>query len=138
MAGKITLVLAFASYLVAAMASAAEMETYNAKAVLVKSGQAQLLRHASLPFGLQCKSGPVGSLPKLRQVRLGDTIELEKHKFKVGVIQVHRYTEDQVENGRRTAKKGDKLCLAAADEAALPSADDCKALWVYVPDCQPF
>ena len=37
MAGKIIPILAFASYLVAAMASAAEMETYNSKAVLVSS-----------------------------------------------------------------------------------------------------
>ena len=116
----------------------APVETYNAKAVLVKNGSAQLLKHASLPFGIQCKSGPVADMPELKQVRLGDTITMDKHTFQVGLIQVSRFTEDVVEDGKRTAKKGDRICLAAADESALPSSDDCKALWLYIPNCQPF
>ncbi len=107
---------------------ALEVEEYRATAVEVAGGTATLLSHESILFGLSCNSGPVGDLPNLRQVKLGDTVTLKKYSFHVGLIKVTRFLEDMGWGGNTIAKKGDIVCVLAADEKALPSDDDCEAL----------
>jgi hypothetical protein len=116
---------------------ALDVEKYRATSVEVASGTATLLSHESVLFGLSCSSGPVGDLPNLKQVELGDTITLKNYSFRVGVIEVTRVLEDMSWAGETIAKKGDIVCVLAADEKALPSDDDCEALWVHIPQCRP-
>ncbi|MEE8113378.1 MAG: hypothetical protein V3T23_03390, partial [Nitrososphaerales archaeon] len=115
---------------------ALEVEEYRATAVEVAGGTATLLSHESFLFGLSCRSGPVGDLPNLRQVKLGDTITLKDYSFRVGLIEVTRFLDDASWGGNTIAKKGDIVCVLAADERALPSDDDCEALWVRIPKCR--
>ena len=116
---------------------ALEVEEYRATAVEVAGGTATLLSHESILSGLSCRSGPVGELPNLRQVKLGDAITLKNYSFRVGLIEVTRFLEDASWGGNTIARKGDVVCVLAANESALPSDDDCEALWVRIPKCRP-
>jgi hypothetical protein len=115
------------------------LETIKSRAMAVEAldQSATLLSHESILFGLSCKSGPVGELPDLRQVKIGDTISYKSYSFTVGLINVTKLFEDARWGGETIAKKGDIVCVLAADERSLPSEDRCKALWVYIPKCRP-
>jgi hypothetical protein len=116
---------------------ALEAEEFRAKIVEVEDGVATLFSHESALFGLSCSSGPIGELENIKIIKLGDTIFLNNYEFMVGIINVTRFLEDASWGGTKIAKKGDVVCVLAADEAALPSDGDCDALWVRIPHCRP-
>lgn len=116
---------------------AIEPERSRAVAVEVLDQSATLLSHESVLLGLSCKSGPVGKLPNLRQVKIGDVISYKDYSFRVGLIEVTRFSEDMKSGGQTIARKGDIVCVLAADERYLPYEDRCKALWVHIPKCRP-
>ena len=119
------------------LGQALESETSRAMAVEVLDQSAALLSHESVFLGLSCKSGPVGALPNLRQVKIGDTISFKDYSFQVGLIEVTKFLEDVRSSGHTIAKKGDIVCVLAADEKSLPYKDRCKALWVRIAKCHP-
>jgi hypothetical protein len=133
---KIFLIIVFC-LLSPSFVQAIEPETSRAVAVEALDQSATLLSHESVLLGLSCKSGPVGELPNLRQVKIGDVITYKGYSFRVGLIEVTKFFED-MKSGRQTiAKKGDVVCVLAADERSLPYEDRCKALWVRIAKCRP-
>jgi len=82
-------------------------------------------------------SGPVGELKGLKTIRIGDNIDYGKYSFRVGVITATRLTKDLVIGGEVHARKGETICVVAANHAALPSEDDCDALWLNIKNCWP-
>ncbi len=114
-----------------------ETEESRAMAIEVLEQSATILSHESILLGLSCKSGPVGELPNLRHVKIGDTISYKDYSFRVGLIKVTKFLEDARWSGQTIAKKGDIVCVLAADERSLPSEDRCKALWVRISKCRP-
>ena len=94
------------------------------------------MSHEPILLGLSCSSGPVGDLEKIKQIKIGDTIRLKKYSFRVGLIQATKYFEDFSWNGNTIARKGDTVCVLAADAKSLPSENDCEALWVRIPKCR--
>ncbi len=132
-----TLIVIVSIQLLSTSGYALEIEEYRVNEIKVVGGSAKLLSHESILLGLSCRSGPVGDLPNLSQVSIGDTITLGKYTFKVGLIEVTKYLEDASWRGNTIAKKGDIVCVVAADEKALPHEDDCEALWVRIPNCLP-
>ena len=116
---------------------ATEPQTSRAVAVEALDQSATLLSHESMLLGLSCRSGPVGQLPNLRLVKIGDVITYKGYSFRVGLIEVTKFTED-MKSGRQTiAKQGDVTCVLAADEQSLPYENRCKALWVLIAKCRP-
>ena len=89
-------------------------------------------------LGVSCRTAPEGDMPSLKQVRLGDTVFVGKHSFKVGVIEAVSFSEDlKTSNGKVLAQKGETQCVLAADEKALPYEEKrCDALWMFVPKCR--
>ncbi len=116
---------------------ALDTEKGRATVVEVLDQPATLFSHESVLFGLSCKSGPVGELHNLHQVKIGDTISHKAYSFRVGLIEVTKFLEDARWGGETIAKKGDVVCVLAADEESLPSEGRCKALWVRIPKCRP-
>jgi hypothetical protein len=116
---------------------ALETERSRAVAVEVLDQSATLLSHESVLLGLSCKSGQIGELPNLRQVKIGDIISYKDYSFRVGLIEVTKFSEDMKSGGQTIAKKGDIVCVLAADERSLPYEDRCKALWVRIAKCRP-
>lgn len=116
---------------------ALETERSRAVAVEVLDQSATLLSHESILLGLSCKSGPIGELPNLRQVMIGDVISYKNYSFRVGLIEVTKFLEDAKSGGQTIANKEDIVCVLAADERSLPYEDRCKALWVRIAKCRP-
>ena len=84
------------------------------------------------------RTAPEGEIEWLKQVRIGDTVFLDKHSFKVGVIEAVSFSEDlRTKDGKVLAQKGDTQCAIAANEKALPyDKKRCDALWVFTPKCR--
>lgn len=119
------------------VAHALETKEFKASEIASIDGKATLLSHESIWLGLTCRSGSVGRFSNLKQVKLGDTIKHEKYSFRVGLIEVTHYLEDFKWGKDVIAKKGDTVCVIAADKSALPSEHDCDALWLRIPKCRP-
>lgn len=112
-------------------------DTFSARRIDASRGNAVMHSHERILLGLSCRSGPVGTLTGLSGIQLGDTLSLGKHSFRVGVIEVTRYSRDMRFGGQTIARKGDIECVLAASRAMLPYDDDCHALWVRITDCHP-
>ena len=126
-----------AAIITVASANALETETHSAKHIEVVDGDAVMYTHEKVLLGLSCRSGPVGKLSDLSEVRIGDTLTLGIYSFRVGIIEVTRYGRDIKSSGQTIAKKGDTECILAASSAMLPYEDKCQALWVRIKNCQP-
>ena len=116
---------------------ALDVEEFHATSIDVAQGEVTLYSHESILLGLSCKSGPVGKLTGLRTISIGDTIKHGKYSFRVGIIKVSKFNEDASWGGKTIAKKGDVVCVVAANEDALPSDKDCDALWLRIVNCKP-
>jgi hypothetical protein len=116
---------------------ALDVEEFFATSIDVSHGEVTLYSHESILLGLSCKSGPVGKLTELRTISIGDTIKHGKYSFRVGIIKVSKFNEDASWGGKTIAKKGDVVCVVAANEDALPSDKDCDALWLRIVNCLP-
>ena len=100
--------------------------------------KATMYAKTPLYLGVSCRTAPEGEIGWLKQVKLGDTVFLGKHSFKVGVIEAVSFSEDlRTKDGRVLAHKGDTQCAIAANEKALPyDKKRCDALWVFTPKCR--
>ena len=127
----------FLFMIVGVNAWALDVNAFNAKSIDVTKGEVTLYSHESILLGLSCKSGPVSKLTGLRTISIGDTIKYGKYAFRVGIIKVSKFNEDAKLDGKTMAKKGDMVCVVAANENALPSEKDCNALWLRIVNCQP-
>lgn len=116
---------------------ALDVEEFLATSIDISEREVTLYSHESILLGLSCKSGPVGKLTGLRTISIGDTIKHGKYSFRVGIIKVSKFNEDASWGGKTIAKKGDVVCVVAANEDALPSDKDCDALWLRIVNCQP-
>jgi hypothetical protein len=87
-------------------------------------------------LGLSCSSGPVGDVPGLEKVSIGDTIRYGDYSFRVGLIEVTRFNKDFSWGGTEIARTGELVCVLAADKASLPREDDCDALWIRAAGCR--
>jgi len=130
-------ILLFLCILVAVPAWALEVEEFLATRVDVSQGEVTLFSHESILLGLSCISGSVGKLDGLNTISIGDTIKYDKYSFRVGIIKVSKFKEDATWGGETIAKKGDVVCVVAANEDALPSDKDCSALWLRIVNCRP-
>ena len=116
---------------------ALDVEEFPATSIDVSQGEVTLYTHESVLLGLSCKSGSVAKLIGLRTISIGDTIKHEKYSFRVGIIKVSKFNQDASWGGKTIAKKGDVVCVVAANEDALPSEKDCDALWLRINNCRP-
>ncbi len=114
-----------------------DVEEFAATSIDASRGEVTLYSHESILLGLSCKSGPVGKLTGSRTISIGDTITHEKYSFRVGIIKVSKFNQDTSWGGKTIAKKGDIVCVVAANEDALPSEKDCDALWLRITNCRP-
>ena len=114
-----------------------DVEEFKVTSIDVSQGEVTLYSHESILLGLSCESGPVGKVTGLRTISIGDVINHEKYTFQVGVIQVSKFNQDASWGGETIAKKGDVVCVVAANEDALPSEKDCDALWLRITNCRP-
>jgi hypothetical protein len=127
----------FLCMLIGVTAWALDVEEFFATSVDVSQGEVTLFSQESILLGLSCKSGPVGKLTGLKTISIGDTINHDKYSFRVGIIKVSKFNEDATWDGKTIVKKGDLVCVAAANEDALPSDKDCDALWLRIVNCRP-
>ncbi len=119
-------------------ALAGDIETYPVTSIDASQGEATLFSHESVLLGLSCASGPIGKLSGLSIVNIGDTLIHGKYSIRVGLIEVSKFNKDiRGPGGGTIAKKGDVVCVLAANRRALPSEDDCNALWVRIVNCRP-
>lgn len=114
-----------------------DIETYPATSIDASQGEATLFSHESVLLGLSCKSGPIGKFSGLSTVSIGDTLTHGKYSIRVGLIQVSKFNKDLDLGGGMIVKKGDVDCVLAASRRALPTEDDCDALWVRIVNCRP-
>lgn len=117
--------------------SAAGIETYSVTSIDISQGDATVYTHERAFLGLSCSSGPVGKLSGISKVSIGDTVTHGKYSFRVGIIEVSKFDKEIRIGGETIAKKGDVVCVFAANRDALPSERDCDALWVRVVNCRP-
>lgn len=89
-------------------------------------------------LGFSCRTAPEGEIEWLKKARLGDTVFLGKHSFKVGVIEAITFPDDlRTKDGKVLAAKGDTQCVLAANAQALPYDEKrCDGLWVFIPKCR--
>ncbi len=134
---KLVLLFALLS-MVSPVAWSLDVAEFRAQSIDVSRGKAVLYSHESALLGLSCKSGPIGEVTNRSTISLGDEIRVGKYEFRVGLIQVTRFNEDLRGPGTEViARRGDLVCVLAANERALPSKDDCDAIWVRVTNCLP-
>lgn len=84
-------------------------------------------------LGVSCRTAPEGDVEWLKQAKIGDTVFLGKHSFKVGIIETVAFSEDlKTKGGKLLAAKGDTQCVLAANEQSLPyDQKRCDGLWVF-------
>ena len=114
---------------------AIDTSTFLASEIKSKSGKGRLFKHELVIFGLSCSSGPVSELLLPESISLGQTIKFETGSIKVGLIKVTHFDEDVEWQGEYIGRKGERSCVVAESENKLPTADDCDALWVHIPQC---
>ncbi len=126
-----------AAFLSVSVAHAASPTMTRVEAVELLD-KATLYAKKPLYLGVSCRTAPEGEIEWLKQVRIGDTVFLGKHSFKVGVIEAVSFSEDlRTKDGKVLAQKGDTQCAIAANEKALPyDKKRCDALWVFTPKCR--
>jgi len=112
-------------------------ETFAAKRIDVSHGEVVMYTHEEVLLGLSCKSGPVGKLTGLSEIRIGDTLKQGKYSFQVGIIEVTKYSRDIRAGNQTIAKKGETECVLAANREMLPYEDKCRAVWVRITNCEP-
>ena len=110
--------------------------TSQAHEIDVSRSKITLLINEPKMMGLTCFSGPIGELNGLSRIKIGDTIKYGKYKFSVGIIQATKFYSEFAFGGEVFARKGETVCVVAANNAALPSEDDCDALWLRIRDCR--
>ncbi len=96
-----------------------------------------MYRHRGILFGMPCISGPVGKLQNKGIIKIGDLIAVNKYELKIGIIKVSKCNEDFGYGENIICLKGENICVIAADKNALPSEDDCDALWIRARPCTP-
>ncbi|HTN27910.1 MAG TPA: hypothetical protein VL180_09000 [Burkholderiales bacterium] len=128
--------LVAASAIGSSSAIANDPDTFNARRIDASRGDAVMYLHEQV--GPSCKSGQVGKLTGLSEVRLGDTVKQGNHSIQVGIIEVTKHNSDMTMGDKTLAKKGDIECVLAANSTMLPYDDKkCRALWVRITNCQP-
>jgi hypothetical protein len=78
------LAAAIVAIITVASANALETVTHSAKHIEVVGGDAVMYTHEKVLLGLSCRSGPVGKLNDLSEVRIGDTLTVGIYSFRVG------------------------------------------------------
>ncbi len=130
-------ILTFVFLLLAQTAHALDVQTFSAQSIDASQGDATLYSHERILLGLSCKSGPVGKLPGLATISIGDKIIYKNYSLRVGIIEVSRFNQDATWAGSTIAKKGDIVCVVASSRETLPSEKDCNALWLRIVNCRP-
>ena len=110
---------------------------YRVNAADLGSETVEMRANEPILFGASCRSGPVGRVSAPGIVQVGDMVSAGDYSFRVGIIKIHQFNRDFVFGGETIARAGDIQCVLAEDERALPSDDDCEALWLYAPSCMP-
>lgn len=113
-----------------------DTKKYSANSVEVSKGEVTLYNKESVFFGISCATGTVGIIKGLNKISIGDVVEFEGFKMKVGLIEAEEYLEDYQYRDLISYKKGDITCVIAQDLKSLPYDDDCDALWILVKGCK--
>ena len=111
------------------------VEVRQVEKIIIQNGEAKLLQHESIMFGLSCKSGPIAQINDLTTLKINDEFKYQDLSFRIGLIQATTFNEDMIYNGKILGLKGQTTCAVAEDESQLPYEDDCSALWLAVQDC---
>ena len=132
---KLILLLALFVTANAAIAASPTMTRVTSMEALDK---ATMYSRKSVYLGVSCRTSPEGEVEWLKQAKIGDTVFLGKHSFKVGIIETVTFSEDlKTTDGKLLAAKGDTQCVLAANEQSLPyDKKRCDGLWVFIPKCR--
>ena len=125
----------FTCLILSQSAFALEIDKSSARKISILGDKLTLYKQESLWFGISCQSSVVGSITSVKELSLGDTVELSGERFKIGVIAVNEMLEDVEVLGRTITAKGDVVCMAASDDSKLPSAEGCQSVWLHIAEC---